>query len=52
MSHSLVNGNVLVANVVYLIIIVASYGPNTLNREHAHVEYTLLAGTIAKYHEY
>lgn len=24
------------------------HGPNTLNREHAHVEYTLLAGTVSE----
>lgn len=41
-----------VANRAYLIITKILHGPNTLKREHTHVEYTLLVYTIAKYYNY
>lgn len=42
----------IVANRVYLIIVETSYGQETLNKEHAHVEHTLLVGNMVEYHNH
>lgn len=52
MSQNRVIDNMLVPNRVYLIITKVLHGLHMLNREHAYVEYTLLAGTIVEYHYY
>lgn len=52
MIQNLVDDNMPVANRAYLIITIVFHGPDTLNEEHAHNKYILLACNIVENHKY
>lgn len=46
----MVDYDIFTANRAYLIMTRTLHGPDILDSEHAYAKYTLLAATIAEYH--